>query len=181
MNNQETIKKSNSKINVKSICFTGVMAALVFVFTFTFKIPSVTGYIHLGDCIIFLAIAILGTKKAAFAGSIGAALADLIGGYAIWIAPTFFIKLIMALICGYIAEKVIKNDILGFIVGAIAGGVFQICGYTIARVFLYDKTAALASLPGLTVQTCAGVVISVILITILNKTNAIKKLKKLAE
>lgn len=177
MNNQKTAKKSN----VKSICFTGVMAALVFVFTFTFKIPSVTGYIHLGDCIIFLAIAILGTKRAAIAGSIGAALADLIGGFAIWIAPTFFIKLIMALICGYIAEKLIKNELLGFIVGAIAGGTFQICGYTIARVFLYDKAAALASLPGLSVQTIAGVVISLVLITILNKTNAIKKLKNLAE
>lgn len=177
MNNQTTIKKSN----VKSICFTGVMAALVFVFTFTFKIPSVTGYIHLGDCIIFLTIAILGTKRAAFAGSIGAALADLIGGYAVWIAPTFFIKLIMALICGYIAEKAIKNNTLGFIVGAIAGGVFQICGYTIARVFLYGKAAALASLPGISVQTCAGVIISLVLIAILNKTNVISKFKKLAE
>ncbi len=174
-------QKSTSKFNVKSICFTGVMAALVFVFTFTFKVPSVTGYIHLGDCMIFLALAILGTKRAALAGSIGAALADLIGGYAIWIAPTFFIKLIMALICGYIAEKLIKNEILGFIVGAVAGGVFQICAYTIARVFLYDKAAALASLPGLSVQTVSGVVISLVLITILTKTNAIKKLKRLAE
>ncbi len=181
MSNQKTIENSNSKNNVKSICFVGVMAALVFVFTFTFKVPSVTGYIHLGDCIIFLAIAILGTKKAAFAGSIGAALADLIGGYAIWIAPTFIIKFIMALICGYIAEKVIKNEILGFVVGTVAGGVFQICGYTIARVFLYDKATALASLPGLSVQTVSGIVISIVLITILTKTNAIKKLKKLAE
>lgn len=181
MENQKIIEKPNSKNNVKSICFTGVMAALVFVFTFTFKIPAATGYIHLGDCIIFLSVAILGTKRAAFAGSIGAALADLIGGYAIWIPPTLIIKLVMALICGYIAEHLVKKDILGFIVGAIAGGVFQICAYSIAHFFLYGKAAAIASLPGLLVQTSAGVAISLILITILNKTNAIKKLKKLAE
>lgn len=177
MNNQKKSKSSN----VKSLCFTGIMAALVFIFTFTFKIPSITGYMHLGDCFIFLAIAILGTKRGAIAGSIGAALADLVGGYAIWILPTFIIKFIMALICGYIAEKLIKNKTWGFIVGAIAGGAFQICGYTLTRVFVYDKAAAIASLPGLSVQTISGVVISVILITILTKTNAIKKITNLAQ
>lgn len=38
----------NARINVRSITFTAVMAALVFVFTYTFKIPFVNGYTHIG-------------------------------------------------------------------------------------------------------------------------------------
>lgn len=71
----------NARINVRSITFTAVMAALVFVFTYTFKIPFVNGYTHIGDSMIFLAIVFLGYKKAPLAAGIGAGLADLIGGY----------------------------------------------------------------------------------------------------
>ena len=37
----------NARINVRAITFTAVMAALVFVFTYTFKIPFVNGYTHI--------------------------------------------------------------------------------------------------------------------------------------
>ena len=53
----------NARINVRAITFTAVMAALVFVFTYTFKIPFVNGYTHIGDSMIFLAIVFLGWKK----------------------------------------------------------------------------------------------------------------------
>ena len=95
----------NARINVRSITFTAVMAALVFVFTYTFKIPFVNGYTHIGDSMIFLAIVFLGYKKAPLAAGIGAGLADLIGGYSAWVAPTFIIKFFMALICALIMEK----------------------------------------------------------------------------
>lgn len=57
--------KTKQKFNVRALCFTAVMAALIFVFTFTFKIPLGTGYAHLGDSIIFLSIALLGSKNQA--------------------------------------------------------------------------------------------------------------------
>lgn len=98
-------QNTKKSVNVKSLCFTALMAALIFVFTYTFKIPLGTGYTHLGDAVIFLSIALLGSKKSSLAAGIGAALGDLVGGYAQWIAPTFFIKLIMVLICGVFAEK----------------------------------------------------------------------------
>lgn len=53
----------NARINVRSITFTAVMAALVFVFTCTFKIPFVNGYTHIGDSMIFLAIVFLCSVK----------------------------------------------------------------------------------------------------------------------
>ena len=112
--NNHTVKEKK-KITVKSICFTAVMAALIFVFTFTFKIPLGNGYTHLGDAIIFLSIPLLGSKKSCFAAGIGAALADVIGGYTIWAPPTFCIKLLLVLICGIFAEKLMKNKCAAFI------------------------------------------------------------------
>ena len=50
--------------NTKTITTTALMAALVFVGTFFFKIPSpFGGYAHLGDCMIILAVCLLGTYR----------------------------------------------------------------------------------------------------------------------
>lgn len=174
-------QKVNNKVNVKAICFTAIMAALIFVFTFTFKIPLGTGYTHLGDSIIFLSVALLGSKKSSLAAGIGASLADLIGGYTAWVLPSFFIKAIMVLICGLFAEKLIKSKLVGYIVGAVLGGVFQIGGYTLAKLLMYDKAYALTTLPELAIQTAVGIAVALIFIAIFNKTKVTDKLRKMAE
>lgn len=174
-------QKTKNKMSIRAICFTAIMAALIFVFTFTFKIPLGTGYTHLGDSIIFLSVALLGAKKSSLAAGIGAALADLIGGYSEWILPTFLIKFIMVLICGLFAEKLIKNKLAGYIVGAIIGGAFQIGGYTLAKLILFDKAYALTTLPELVIQTIVGIVVAVVFISVFNKTKVTDKLKKMAE
>lgn len=177
MKNQETKKA----VNVKSICFTAIMAALIFVFTYTFKIPLGTGYTHLGDSIIFLSIVLLGSKRSSLAAGVGAALGDLIGGYAQWIAPTFFIKLIMVLICGLFAERIIKNHLIGYLVGAVLGGLFQIGAYTVVKVVLYDKAYALTTLPELIIQTIVGIAVAIIFIAIFNKTKVTEKLRRMVD
>lgn len=174
-------QKVNNKVNVKAICFTAIMAALIFVFTFTFKIPLGTGYTHLGDSIIFLSVALLGSKKSSLAAGIGAGLADLIGGYTAWVLPSFFIKAIMVLICGLFAEKLIKSKLVGYIVGAVLGGVFQIGGYTLAKLLMYDKAYALTTLPELAIQTAVGIAVALIFIAVFNKTRVTDKLRKMAE
>lgn len=174
-------QKVSKNISVKSICFTAIMAALIFVFTFTFKIPLGTGYTHLGDSIIFLSIALLGSKKSSLAAGIGAGLADLIGGYTAWVAPTFFIKLILVLICGLFAEKLIKNKFVGYIIGAIFGGAFQIAAYTIVKVVMYDKAYALTTLPELVIQTVVGIVVALVFIAVFDKAKITQKLRKMAE
>ncbi len=169
------------KTSVRSICFTAIMAALIFVFTFTLKIPIAIGYVHLGDVIIFLSVMLLGTKRSCLAAAVGGALADLIGGYTAFIAPTFVIKLCMALICGVFVEKIIKNSIWGYIVGAVLGGAFQVAGYTLVSVFLYDKASAVAAIPENIVQSAVGIVGALIIILIFNKTKVTDKLKKLSQ
>lgn len=172
-------QKNKKSVNVKALCFTAVMAALIFVFTYTFKIPLGTGYTHLGDSMIFLAIVLLGSKRASLAAGIGAALGDLIGGYAQWIAPTFFIKLIMVLICGVFAEKIIHQKQIGYIVGAVLGGLFQIGAYTAVKVIMIDKAYALTTLPELVIQTVVGIAVALVFVAIFNKTKITEKLRKM--
>lgn len=92
----------NEKTN--QLAKTALMIALIFVGTFSIRIPNPAtgGYFHMGDSMIFLSVLILGKRDGAFAGALGGALADLLCGAAIWSGPTLIIKFIMAWIMGII-------------------------------------------------------------------------------
>ena len=73
-----------------------VVAALVFLFTYLIKVPTVLGYIHLGDALVLL-YAATGDPLALVAGALGEGLADLAGGYYQYIPATVLIKALIAL------------------------------------------------------------------------------------
>ena len=158
------------KFTTKDITEVGIAAALVFAATFLFKIPSPNGYVHLGDSMIFISIVFLGMKKGALSGSIGAALADALGGYVQWIIPTFMIKGIMSLIVGFIAYKLFPQKKFAWIIGSVFGGMLQIGLYAAVKIPLYDMTYALVSLPGDTIQTVFGIVSAVVVVGAMEKT-----------
>lgn len=110
----------------------------------------------------------------------GACLADLALGYAAWMAPTFIIKFLTVAICCLIAEKAMHRSLLGYGVGAVAGGAFQIGAYTLAKVLMYDKTYALTTLPELAIQTAVGIAVAGVLVVILTKSGAGAKLQRMA-
>ena len=93
------------KLTTKDLCLTALFTAIVFVMTFVPKIPIPLGYAHLGDAAVLLAVVLLGRKQGAIAGAVGSALADLIGGFALWIVPTLLIKYIMAWIFGILYKS----------------------------------------------------------------------------
>ena len=92
---------------VVNMVMMGLMTCLVIVATMFIKIPIplTSGYVHLGDSMIFLAVLILGKKKGAFAAGVGSALGDVLGGYAIWAPWTLIIKFVMAYIMGIFVER----------------------------------------------------------------------------
>jgi len=96
----------------KKLTFGGLMIALVFVTTFSVKIPIpfTQGYIHAGDSMIFIAAILLGWKYGALAGGVGSALADILGGYANWAIPTLVIKTLMGALVGWIAKDAKERD-----------------------------------------------------------------------
>lgn len=166
------------KNKTKTITTTALMAALVCLATYLIKIPSLHGYTHLGDCMIFISVLTLGTKRGAIAGGLGAALADFLGGYMIWIVPTFFIKAIMAILMGLICEKLLKNHKYGWIIGSIIGGMSQIILYTLVKFPLFGSAYAISGLVSLSFQTISGIVLSIIIVTALTKSKIISTVKE---
>jgi len=166
-------------LNTKEIAKCGLMAALTFIFTYTFKIPSPNGYTHLGDCFVLLGVLVLGRKKGALAGGIGAALSDLLGGYMVWVVPTFFIKAIMAYVMGTIVEKIMPDKKYNFVVGAVIGGIIQIVLYTLAKMPLFGVVYAITRMPGLTVQTVTGIVLTVVIVSVLDKANVLNFVREM--
>ncbi len=100
--------------NNRKYVLTGLMTALIFIFTFIFHIPVpyTSGYIHLGDSMIYISVIVLGPFFGAFASGVGSMLADLLSGYAQYALPTFIIKSIMALIMGLLLSGKTKKAAL---------------------------------------------------------------------
>ena len=168
--------------NTKTITTTALMAALVFVGTFFFKIPSpFGGYAHLGDCMIILAVCLLGTYRGAIAGAIGAGLSDLFGGYVVWVLPTAVIKGVWALLMGLFMYHLLKKFRFGWLVGAIVGGIAQIILYTLVKIPLYGAPGAFAEVPLLTGQTICGIVLGGVIYAILSRNAVWGKLRTMCQ
>lgn len=165
--------------SLKRITKVAVMAAIIFVFTYTFKIPiAVTnGYTHLGDCAIFVGVMILGRRDGVFAAAIGAALSDLLGGFLLWVIPTFVIKGIMAFVMGTVIEKALPEKKGNWLIGAILGGICQIVGYQLVKIVLISPAAALATIPTISIQTAVGIVVGAVIIRVLNASRVMARLQ----
>ena len=142
------------RISAKEICVAGVMAAFVFIATLVPQIPIPLGYAHLGDGAIFLAVFFAGRRAGIFAGAFGSALADLAGGFPVWILPTLIIKAVMAemffrvAVEGQTSPSLLKPRA---IFGMTAACLFMTAG-------LYDSLAlGLSSVPGLLVKSAVNI------------------------
>ena len=167
-------------MKTRKITLTALMAALIFTGTYFLKIPSpFGGYAHLGDCMIILAVCILGTGHGMLAAAIGAGLADLLGGYMVWVLPTMAIKGIWAFLMGTIMYRLLKNRRYGWLAGAIAGGAVQILLYTLVKIPLYGPYGTMVEIPFEVVQTACGILFGSLLYMILNKSAVLARLKKL--
>ncbi len=83
-------------IQLRRLCQSAVLAAVIYVFTAYLHVPSFNGYTHIGDGFLYLAASLLPVPYAAAAGAVGAGLADLFSGYAIWAPATLVIKALAA-------------------------------------------------------------------------------------
>lgn len=167
-------------LTLKRIVRIAMMAAIIFAGTYTFKIPiAITGgYTHLGDCAIFVGVMLLGRKDGALAAALGAALSDLLSGAILWVLPTFIIKGVMALVMGLVAEKLMPERKYGWLIGEVLGGICQIIGYQLVKIVLISPAAAIATIPTITMQTVAGIIIGAVVITVMQSSNLIARLQK---
>lgn len=184
--NKHTSSSSRSEKSDNTLIFvtTAMMTAMVMIATTFFKIPNAMGYIHLGDGFVLLAAIILPKKYACFAGGVGAGLADIYGGYAVWAPWTLVIKIVMVLIVQLFFDFLTKRASNGKHIAKIAGIPFAeffayvlavlwtVSGYYIAQGFISGNWAApIADVPGNVLQAAVGSVIAILVSVTLEKTS----------
>ena len=170
------MKNATHKIVISSL-----FAALICVATMLIKIPSpLKGYINLGDGIVLLAAWVLPPAYGLVAAGLGSALADLFSGYVVYAPATFVIKALMAVVaysCYALFVKKAKSTVSRVFSG-ILSEIVMILGYFLFEGILYGFVPSLVNIPANAVQAVAGIIIGVVLITIFEKQNIIKLLKR---
>ena len=157
---------------------TALFIALTYLATALVQIPIPLGYANLGDCIILTCAFFFSPGMACIAGAAGAAMADILTGYAIWAAPTVVVKTLDALSACLIFGFKNKNRRL-FRVKTFAGAkvsmIVMTVGYTLFGALLYGSMeSGLASAPGLAVEGVVNVVAFFLIGTILDKSGITK-------
>ena len=170
-------------ISTRDLVLTALMIALVFLAGSVIKVPSLGGFIHIGDTMVFLSVVVLGRRKGTIASSIGMFLVDVFAGYYMWAPFTLVIKGVMAYIVGTCMEKINSDDKLtkefkpGYIVAFILGGIFMVIGYflagTVLAAFLTEKIGliqgivyASKDIVGNIIQVVTGIILAIPLSTI---------------
>ena len=138
------------------------MAALVTVSTYMVQIPvpATGGYINIGDAMVFTSALLFGPVVGGFAGGVGSALADLWGGYLVFVPITLVVKGLEGMVAGLIRNgKSVSRDVLAVFVG----GTIMVLGYFVAEAFLlgYGVAAALVETPGNILQVTVGALVSI--------------------
>lgn len=145
------------------------MAALCLLLTGYFHIPSSKGYIHIGDGVIFLASSILPTPYAMGVGIVGAGLADILSGYAIWFPATAIVKGLTALMFSNKGKKIIT---VRNIIAIIPSFVICAVGYiAYEAVVITDFKTAVVQIMSYVTQIVASAVIYIVVGVALDKMN----------
>jgi uncharacterized repeat protein (TIGR04002 family) len=159
--------------SILKITYTAIFAAIILISTMLVKFSTGLGegYIHFGDCFIYLSACVLPFPYCLIASALGGALADLLGGFAIWSIPTAIIKALIALPFAFTCKKTAKILNKKVVLTTVLSGVVSIFGYFIAECILYSVASATLSLMGNTIQAVASGILFYITATALDKMN----------
>ncbi|MFQ5812079.1 MAG: ECF transporter S component [Anaerolineae bacterium] len=132
---------SGKGIGVRTIAITGIMIAVVAVFTRSIVVPIGTGFFNFSDVAIYFAAFAFGPWIGFVAGGVGAALADISLGYSQFALLTFFAHGLEGLVAGYlgwegsrIARFVGKGDTrLRMLLGWLGGTVVMVGLYFVGE------------------------------------------------
>ena len=147
------------------ISLVAIMTAVVAVFTMVIRIPSpIGGYISLCDAAVSFAAYAFGPFTGLIAGGLGAAFADLIGGFPQWALISFIVHGIEALLMGLIVRKD-STSIPMLIIAALIAVIVVSGGYLLLTT-LFGLTVfseAILEVPGNIVQSAVGAVLGLVL------------------
>lgn len=171
--------KSNA---IRKLALCALSCALVFVATMLSVPAPLVGNVNLGDGALLLCMLLMCNIPTAFACGMGAALADLVSGYAIYIPATFFIKLFMGLCVLALLRVLPRVKLPSFptrLIAAFCAEIIMILGYWVyeATVLSYGWIGAVANIPFNAIQGTIAILIAQIAYPILQKTNLFRQKK----
>ena len=168
--NRSIVKKNHTKL----MCISGILSALVFVITAYLHIPTYNGYVHCGDGVIFLAACVLPMPYSIIVGALGAMLADLLTGFAIWAPGSMIIKGLLALLFTCKSNKILTKRNLVMLLPA---ALISAAGYYLYEALITGSfIASLSGIPGSIIQAVASSILFVVAGLAMDKYNIKKKL-----
>ena len=151
-----------------------LFAALTCVATYFIHIPvpMLNGYANLGDAVILLSAFLFPSMPTLIASGVGAAVADAISGYGIYIPATFVIKAGVFAIAMLIGKRGGWRRVLA----AVAAELFLVLGYLVFEMWIVDMGAgAVASIPGNLVQAGVSAVVALVVTPVMLRSSGIRK------
>ncbi len=173
---KEGIPVKKSRAAVRHLCVSALFAALVFVATaYLPRIPTVNGYVHLGDTFVFLCASLLPTPYAIAASALGGGMADLMTGYAIWAPASFLIKGATAVFFTSRAKQILcaRNFFAVAAAGAICvGGYYLWAALVISGSWVAPVSELLPNL----MQTVVSGIFYALLAAVLDRAPALRRI-----
>lgn len=157
---------------VRKLVFAALFAALCCAATLAVRIPTpLGGYIHAGDAVVLLAGFVLGPWWGAAAAGLGSGLADLLGGFGLYVPGTFAVKFLVALVAGALLRvKFIRRDLVRAAVAGIVGEALMVLGYLAYEALVLGYgAAAVGSVPMNCIQGVFGVIAGAALFSSLHR------------
>ena len=171
-----------NKKSLFKITNTAIFTAIILLSTMLIKFSTGMGegYVHFGDCFIYLTACILPFPYCLIAGALGGALADILGGFAVWAIPTAIIKALIAVPFMLMCRKNKTTKILTVKTASmtVISGLISMLGYFITECILYSVASATLSIVGNTIQAVASGILFIIIASALDKMNFKSKLFK---
>jgi uncharacterized membrane protein len=152
------------RFGTREIALSAIMAALVCATTLLIQIPipATRGFFNVGDAMVMVASLTFGPIVGFFAGGFGSSLADLIGGWYVWVPFTLVIKGLEGFLAGAImvldeGDGGVKTKIFAWVLA----GSEMVVGYFLVQYYMYGLGGALTELPFNLLQMAAGGVIGI--------------------
>ena len=162
---------------IQKLVWAALFTALTAVATMIrFPVPLANGYVNAGDAIVIVGAFLLGPAWGALAAGLGASLADIFSGFAIYAPATLIIKALMALAAGAILRKLKdKKPTFPAILGSVTAVTIMVAGYFAYEVIIYGFAGAVADIIPNCIQGAFGVLAGTALFYALLRIPYVKK------
>lgn len=154
------------RIGIRTIAIAGVMIAMVAVFTLAIRVPfaPTRGYFNFSDVAVYFAGFAFGPWIGLIAGGVGAGLADVAGGYAMYAPLTFLAHGLEGLVAGFVGRG---QSVVRMVLGWALGAIVMLGFYFLGEAFIFGMGVGAAGAEALTVnipQVVAGGLVGIPLV-----------------